>query len=252
MRFVAIKNDSGVMQTIIGRQLQDGEQYRFLTYGELERFRNDEANIVLVNNQELIVVKESGDVTDLSLAMEWLFQDNPSEIQLKERTESQQIPKVAIYESEGDFDSVVSHNFADNSTWDDPLNSEFWVLPDAGKVKFLRKAEVQFTHDIELAGITELYFDILAYNPADLPNRILVQRITYASIKDVLNFGNAHFTMPAVDNLTSSVTTVQFNYPRSIPLNANQGLAVRLSTQNNLPCNGQFVTVSFVTAQEDL
>lgn len=166
------------------------------------------------------------------------------------KTQVQKIPKVAVYDAEGDFNSFVSHDFCQSSSWNNGQSE--WILePPQGRVMFLKKAEVQFTHDVQIAGLTELYFDIMAFNPADLPNRVVVQRVAYKSIKDVLNIGNSHYTMPAVDDIQHASTTVQFNYPRAIPLKSSQGMQVRLSLKDNVAISGEFCTVSFVTAEED-
>lgn len=173
------------------------------------------------------------------------------EFQLPQLTPNQRIPKVAVYDAEGDFNSIVSHDFTDPSTWPNTDDSTFIVAPPDGKVMFLKKAEVQFTHDIVFSGVTELYFDIWGFNPADLPNKTIYERVVYASIKDVLNVGNSHFTMPPCDNITNSMSTVQFNYPRSIPLQSSFGLEIRCSLKDHTPIQGEFVTVTFLTSVED-
>lgn len=176
----------------------------------------------------------------------------PETVQLSNLTPNTGIPKVATYEPEGTFNSYITHDWCDNSTWPSANDSEYILEPSAGKLLRLKKAEVQFSHDIGLSGVTELYFDIMAYDPNNLPNRQIVERVTYKSIKDVLNVGNAHFSTPvALDGMTNAMTTVQFNYPRSIDLYASSGMQIRLSTQNHTAMNGEFCTVSFVCSEED-
>jgi hypothetical protein len=165
--------------------------------------------------------------------------------------DSRDIPKVAIVESDDTFSTAVTHNFCDNTTWP-ATNDSVWTLgPTAGKTLLLSKAEVQFSHDVALNGTTSIYFDTYAYNPADLPNKILVDRKEYSSILSVLEIGNAHYTMPPVDGFTESMTTVQFNYVRAIPLKSSLGLEVRVSTDSNIEVGGTYVTVSFSTSEID-
>lgn len=198
---------------------------------------------------------------------------NIEEIQLKDRTPVSNIPRVAVYEPEGDFQSIVSHDFTDNTTWPATDDSSFVLEPGENMDMKIKKAEVQFTHDIQLQGVTELYFDIWVYNPLFDQNqpivseddtwfpgktsepfrnqlRFLFERKVYASIKDVMNIGNAHYTMPGVDNIANSLTTVQFDYPRAIDLLASQGAQIRVNVKDNVPINGEFCTITFTTSEE--
>lgn len=194
----------------------------------------------------LIQVKVNGTAIDgLSNQINVLKQINDGP-----RTLITKIPKVAIYDAEGDFSTHITHDFCDSSSWNN--GSSEWILaPQPGKVLMFKMAEVQFTHDVVMKNLTELYFDVMGYNPNDLPNKMIYERITYKSIRDVLNIGNAHWTMPPVDDISFDQTTVQFNYPRAIAIKASQGMQIRLSLKDNVPISGEFCTVSFVTAEVD-
>lgn len=162
-------------------------------------------------------------------------------------------PIVSLQDLEGDFNTYVSHNLCDNTTWSATNNSLWALAPTAGNVMYLKKAEVQFTHDVKLKDVTTLYFDTYAYNPLDLPNKVLVDRVSYASLKNVFERGNEHFHAPgfaSAGELTSGLTTVQFNYPRSLPLKSSQGVEVRLSTEGHTEVIGEYCTVAFTCMEE--
>lgn len=190
------------------------------------------------------------------------------------------IPTVEIDKGSHSFDTVVSHNWIDNTTWPATDDSVWLTEPSAStKQLTIPKAEVQFTHDVEMASLTtpgEFYFDIWVYNPlfdtgqsptADDPSfipgvssgnplRFLYKRTAFGSIKDVFDFGNDHYTMPAaVDGLPSGVTTVRFDYDQKIILRGDQGAQIRFSTKDDLPLGGgtgAFCTVSLVIREDDI
>jgi hypothetical protein len=76
------------------------------------------------------------------------------------------IPRVAVTSDEGDFNTYISHDFTNNTTWPATDNSVFSIAPASGNVMYLKKAEVQFSHDVKMktaATPTELYFDTYMY-----------------------------------------------------------------------------------------
>lgn len=185
--------------------------------------------------------------------------------------------EIAVDKGIHSFDTLISHDWTDKTTWSALDNSEWLVEPSASTKRILlTKAEVQFTHDVKIQTMTpprEFYFDIWVYNPlfdvgqaptADDPDfmpgvssgnplRFKYQRYTYASLRDVFNFGNDHFTMGyAVDGMTAGITTVQFNYDQHVELRGDQGAQARFSMKDNLEMGGDFCTVSVVVREDDL
>lgn len=168
------------------------------------------------------------------------------------RSKFSKLPKVTVQGPDGDFNTYVTHNFCDNTTWTSTSNSEWICEPSPGKVVYLVWAEVQFTHDISLSGTTSMNFDIWAYDPSNLPNRALVERITYSSIRNALERGNAHYTLDAgVDGETEKITTIKFDYPRAIPLQSSLGMQIRVTTDSHTEVGGTYMTASFITSEED-
>lgn len=185
--------------------------------------------------------------------------------------------EVSIDKGSHSFDTIISHDWTDSSTWPATDNSVWIVQPSApDKILLLTKSEVQFTHDVKIASQTvpgSMYFDIWVYNPlvdtgqtidADDPSfvpgvstgnplRFLYKRYEYTSIKDVFNFGNEHFTMPsAVDGMSAGITTVQFNYEQHVELRGDQGSQIRFSLKDDLPLDGGFCTVSVVIREDGI
>jgi hypothetical protein len=69
-----------------------------------------------IANGDLIMNDGSQDITVEIDALNFLMGAYPSSIDLVNKTASG-IPKVAMYEPEGDFETVVSHDFSDKTTW---------------------------------------------------------------------------------------------------------------------------------------
>jgi len=175
-----------------------------------------------------------------------------------------------------EFATIITHDWTDSATWQSPGSSVWKIGPSATNKKLIiPKSEVQFTHDVKMASLVtpgEFYFDVWAFNPlfnpgqaptAESPNfvpgvsegnplRVLAQRTVFTSIRDVFNYGNAHYTMNAnVDDLQSGVTTVQFNYDQKIVLHGSFGMEIRFSTKDNLQFDGSFFTVSLIAREEN-
>ena len=184
---------------------------------------------------------------------------------------------IAIDKGAEDFDTLISHDWTNNTTWP-AVSDSCWMFEPSASTKQLKmvKSEVQFSHDVKLGSQTipgEFYFDIWVYNPlvdlglpidADNPTfipgvssgnplRFLYKRTVFTSIKSVFDYGNEHFTMNAnVDGLSYGITTVKFNYDQTIILRGDQGAQVRFCTKDNQAMDGSYCTVSVVIREEDI
>lgn len=265
-----IKNADTQSHTWTGQIITAGSYYEIEA---LEQVRWSEDNQVLVDlaNGILIVATSNdgnNDITDVNQAINYLKNNIPPSVKITNT--------VITDKGESSFDTIITHDWTDNTTWTATDDSLWQIEPSAStKQVEVTKAELQFTHDVKVASLTtptELYFDIWVYNPlydsgqstgADDPTfvpgvssgnplRFLHKRTVFASLRDVFNYGNEHFTMPnAVDGETSGVTTVQFNYDQKIVLRGSQGAQLRLSTKNDIAMDGGFCTVSFVIREVD-
>jgi hypothetical protein len=129
-------------------------------------------------------------------------------------------------------------------------NGSTYVLkPDAGKVLFLEHAEVQF------AGVTQLQpmeFQIWAYNPYDLPNKVQVKSKLYKNGRDILNSANlGQGKIETFGELQNDTLVFPFNYVYLQPLKDSQGLEMRVKITNDTPLTGEFATVTFYCISED-
>lgn len=149
----------------------------------------------------------------------------------------------------GDFKTYVTHNLCDSSTWPSINDSTWSMAPTPGYVMYVVGAELQFLHDVTLNGVTQVHFDVWVTNPVDPESKVLYERNTYSSIYNVMELGNSHFTMPAVDGFQHSFTTVQFNYPRSIGLKSSMGAEIRITLEGHVEVGGTYATVTFKTKE---
>ena len=129
-------------------------------------------------------------------------------------------------------------------------NGSTYVLkPDPGKVLYLEHAEIQFSGAVTLGA---LEFQIWAYNPYDLPNKVMVKRKVYKNARDILNSANLGTgVIPKFGELQYDVQVFPFNYVYLQPLKDSQGLEMRLKITGDTPFGGEFATVTFYCISED-
>jgi hypothetical protein len=261
--------------------------------------------------------------------------DQPTVVDLATKSSTRKLPKVEIYEPEGTFYTIVSHDLTDPTTWyqrsvrveneelvldsgliysfahdkvidlthgkvtkEDFYNigrelivrdgltvlvedvdftmdyaegkltlsqapqstltadynyatsSCFSLTPTSGKILTIQHAEVQFTKNIQMT--TPLHFDIYAYNPYDYPNKVLVERVVYKNVKDIVNIANlGQGFIPAFGTILNDVLVFPFQYARTIDLKSSQGIEIEVCLKNHIPYTGEFATVTFYCVEED-
>lgn len=130
-------------------------------------------------------------------------------------------------------------------------SSTFSVVPPQGKQWILEHTELQFTTDL-VFGEQNIEFDVFAFNPFDLPNKISVQKQVYKSVKDIINNANlGQGTIPAMDALSNPVVVFPFNYSTIVPMRSSQGIEIRISISNDEPLNVEFGTATFYIIERD-
>lgn len=119
MRKITIKNDSGSTQTVLGKVLSDQSTIEIDTYAKLESFRKDSVLMQLVSSQDLIVCNEEGDITSVSDALAWIYQDNPSEVKMAEAVETSGVkdPKGMRARLVGIINKTVTKSTVDKIDW---------------------------------------------------------------------------------------------------------------------------------------
>lgn len=123
-------------------------------------------------------------------------------------------------------------------------SSSFALIPAAGKTILLRKAEVQFSKDIQMVPI---YFEIWAYNPNDLPNKVCMGSVMYKNEKDILNISNGGVYIPAFGTLTKDVMIFPFDYLVPIKVVGSWGMEIRVRTKDDAQFGGEYGTVTLYT-----
>jgi len=134
-------------------------------------------------------------------------------------------------------------------TYSYATNSNFTLVPEVGKRCRISNAEIQFTKDLVMVPIK---FEILAYNPADLPNKVVVFTKIYKNIKDIIAVarqGTGY--IPAIAPFSQDILVFPFHYSPVIALNSSQGMELRVSTVGDVPMTGEWGMMTFYITTED-
>jgi hypothetical protein len=161
--------------------------------------------------------------------------------------ESSLTPMVAIKKQEGDYSSIVSHNFCASG-------SPFEVKPDVDEKLYLTKSEVQFEHDLNL-GANAISLNYYVWHP-NFDDPIIGQTITFESIHNLFEIGNQHFTAPPIGDMQNSLTTLAFDQDTELVFHGNRKdfklAKLEIVTETGEPLTGTYVTVSLITRTEAL
>jgi len=161
---------------------------------------------------------------------------------------------ITIYDNGIEVTSGITINHTDGSVTFDSAptgpvtadyyyatNSEFKLVPDSGMITKIKHAELDFAQNVTMSKI---HFEIWAYNPADLPNKVMVEKITYNNMKDIIKVANDMSVVPAVGEITNDIFRVVFRYKKAINLVESSGLELRLKIDNDEAYTGEFGTIS--------
>lgn len=174
---------------------------------------------------------------------------------------------ITFHTTIGSDDVRVSYYYADLS---DPDASHFVIAPIPGKTLKLRKAEVQFTTDIELTDTvifeTRGYADVFAphlLTTADPPGpfppgtKIPIATTTYKTTQDYYNEANgAQPTYPALGGsgwrgVGKDVVVLQWDYAAVLPVSSAAGMEVHIFLEHNRPFGGTYATATVYGLSED-
>ena len=170
-------------------------------------------------------------------------------------TDVEGIPKAAVEKPVRDFNTVVTHNFADTSTWVvSPTDSTWQLKPSSGVNYQIVKSECQFEHDIVLNSTNELYFNYYVWHPAHPTDAILGLTITFDHIRRLFELGNQHYHCPAIrTQISSGLTTIEFSYPSKLLLLGDRPASpigelayIEIQTKGHNSLGGSYATVGFV------
>lgn len=159
----------------------------------------------------------------------------------------------------------VSYYYADLT---DPMASHFVVTPTAGKTLKLRRAEVQFSTDLELTDTVKFetygYVDVFApqlliANGGPLPSgtKIPINETIYNTMRDFYNEANgAQPTYPALGGsgwrgLQVPIVVLQWDYAAVLPLSSAAGMETHVYLDNNEAFGGTYATATMYGLSED-
>jgi len=133
--------------------------------------------------------------------------------------------------------------------------SNLYLIPDPGKRIQIEMSEVQFSDDIDYTDAVD--FEIWAYNPYDLPNKVPIKVNAYKSIHNFVDEAAGSYPIiPAVGGpvLGKSKNTLgfPFNYNTVRDLNSAQGIELRIKTRNSREFGGERSTATFYCTVHEL
>lgn len=143
---------------------------------------------------------------------------------------------ILFNESKAGQNVKMSYRYATDAT--------LYLIPAEGKAIEIIKAEVNFSKDCKMKS--PINFEVWAYNPADLPNKVCVQKETYKSMKDFISTGNlGQGEIPAVDTLEVPTIVFPFDYTNLKEMSSAYGVELRITVDDNIPVEGTFATGTF-------
>lgn len=205
--------------------------------------------LVISDGQLSFCTELSLDANDVKTA-DYIANFQSGALQNSNLSQSFQIPIVATRKEERDFNTIVSHNFCDNATWVNGTTDSSWeIQPNTGKRLALSRSEIQFKHDLDLTN-NQVKLDYYAWVGAG--QQAVVQTITFNTVENIFELGNAHYE----SSLFNGLTTVQFNQEYQLVLYGSETVGelsrVHVYSDQHNEVTGSYVTASFVTEERDI
>jgi hypothetical protein len=152
--------------------------------------------------------------------------------------------EIAITKPDGNAKTFISHNFCDNTTWPSTNDSKWVLAPPTGKMYKVLKAEVQFSHDVQMGSHSQpktMALDVMAGGYA-VPDESKLFR----SITDVFDLGNKHYSMNVTVDGVPGMTTVVFDYANTIILKSSWAMSMDFYSLDNTEFGGSHCSVSLI------
>lgn len=141
---------------------------------------------------------------------------------------------------------TVSYSYATTSTW--------YLSPSLLKKISVEEAEAQFSADVIMTNSIE--FQIWAYNPYDLPNKIMIDTTSYKKMTNFIDEALGSYPIiPAVGGpdrgTQSAVYGFPFRYGTVRELRSSQGVELRVRIKDDVPFGGEYCTATFYCTVTD-
>lgn len=149
----------------------------------------------------------------------------------------------------GDYDSIVSHNFCDNTTWPSTDNSAYEIKPPSGSIWEVDRSEAQFSNDFvpDPTSEEEIHLEYYVWLPDGTEDLAVTKK--FKNRRNLFEIGNEHFYSPP-DNLT----TLKFNQPVKLTLHGDKTVGklskMVIKTNADKEITGSYGTVSVVVVYE--
>jgi hypothetical protein len=134
------------------------------------------------------------------------------------------------------------------ATYSKMVNSRFTLIPDSGKRIDVEGAEVQFSKNVNFMDFVE--FEVWVYNPADLPNKVCIEKTAYKRMSNFIDEALGCFpVIPAIGGTAqgtqNDIFGLPFRYGTMRTLRASQGVELRVRLKNDVPFGGEHATATF-------
>lgn len=224
------------------------------------KYAQNSTLITDVANRDCKISKDGSNPID-DVAQEILYLQG---VDIEPRT-SEGVQRISADIPEGDFDTVLTHNFCDNTTWSSTSDSTWTLQPSSGKKLILSKSECNYEPDLRVSGVTKLCIDYYIWINS---THQLAKTVEITHKRDIYAFGNEHFYNPPDDpdsgELPNGICTVKFNYREAkalvlynTPVNYRKSkIVLRLEkhdaeADDHTPATGTYATVGFIVVEED-
>jgi len=152
------------------------------------------------------------------------------------------------------FNSVLSGTDQVRASFSKPSEiMTHTIKPGVGKRIRIVHVETQMSKDV---GVTaNVNYEVWAYNPNDLPNKICVKKSTYKTLNDFLYESTGLYPIfPKMDvnnprGIPEDILVVPFNYTASRDIVDSQGIEIRVVLTK--PFNGTVCNSTFYCLEED-
>lgn len=127
--------------------------------------------------------------------------------------------------------------------------STFTVKVPAGLSEYkIIDAEIQFTSDIQMKS--SFVFEVWLNHPQ--AGWVPAFRKVYKSLKDIINVARAgKGSIPRVGTLSHNVLVFPIKYDKKIVLTSEPELELRVSSENDLPMQGEWGTITFYVESDE-
>lgn len=140
----------------------------------------------------------------------------------------------------------ASYSYASGSGWH--------LTPASGKRIDIEEASVQITTDIEMTDTIE--FRISAYNPFDLPNKMIVTQDFYHRVQNIVDEALGNYApIPKIGGssrgLNDPIVEFPFKYNMVRSMRSSQGVDMCIRLVDDIKFGGSYCTVTFYCTVHD-